>query len=155
MPAIEVYRDREAAAFLVDDLLIYRDVGDEPPSNECWTGYLRALRSVVPRISRCLVIPRAAGLSPRQREDVRQLIGRRPTAVLTGSVVNRLIITSMSWFRVPVHVFAPTAHRAALAWLEREHLLDDVLRGLEHIAPSPLSSPPRRRSRGSSVPPRR
>ena len=153
MPAIEVYRDREAAAFLVEDLLVYRDVGVEPPTNECWSSYLRALRSFMPRIERCLIIPRTAGLTPRQREEVRQLIGRRPLAVLTSSVVVRLILTSMSWFGVPVHVFAPAAYRAALTWLEREHLLDEVLQGLERIAPSPLSSPPRRRSRGSTMPP--
>jgi len=153
VPTIEVYRDRETAAFLVEDLLVYRDVGDQPPSNECWSGYLRALRSFVPRIDRCMIIPRTAGLTPRQREEVRQLVGRRPLAVLTGSVINRLILTSMSWFGVPVHVFAPAAHRAALTWLEREHLLDEVLQGLERIAPSPLSSPPRRRSRGSTMPP--
>ena len=153
MPAIEVYRDREAAAFLVEDLLVYRDVGDQPPTNECWGGYVRALRSFVPRIERCLIIPRTAGLTPRQREEVRQLVGRRPLAVLTSSVVVRLILTSMSWFGVPVHVFAPAAYRTALTWLEREHLLEEVLQGLERIAPSPLSSPPRRRSRGSTLPP--
>jgi hypothetical protein len=133
-----IYRDGEIACFLVEDLAVYRDVGGETPSDASWKQYLRAVTRFTARIERALIMPRPAGLTARQREDIRSLLGGLPTAVLTGSVVNRCIITSLSWFRVPIHAFTPGAHREALAWLGAEALLPAVLRGLELYPPTSM-----------------
>lgn len=131
-----IYRDREIACFVVVDLLVYRDVGVATPEAASWEAYVREIRRVVPRIGRCLVVPRGAGLTPRQREEIRGLIGKRPTAVVTGSLINRCIITSLSWFGVSIHAFATGAYRDALRWLDCEPLLPAVLRGLEQFPPA-------------------
>lgn len=133
--AVELYRDAEISCFLVGDLLVYRDVGSKPPEVSGWAAYVAAFKAAAPRTQRCLVVPRAGGLTARQREDTRRLIGARPCAVLTASLPNRCIITSLAWFGLPVRAFAPDAHYAALVWLERERLHAAVMRGLERYAP--------------------
>ncbi|HTV20780.1 MAG TPA: hypothetical protein VMG12_18980 [Polyangiaceae bacterium] len=138
-----IYRDREIGCFLVDGLVVYRDVGTETPSDASWKQYIRSVSRLVSRIDRGLVVPRAAGLTARQREEIRTLIGSRPTAVVTGSIVNRCIITSLSWFKVPIHAFAPGSYREALEWLECEPLLPAVMRGFELYPPtSPVERGP-------------
>jgi len=131
-----IYRDSEIGCFLVEDVLVYRDSGIAPPDASSWKSYLRALRGFVPRIGRCLIVPRMSGLTPRQREDIRGLFGPRPTAVVTGSMINRCIITSLSWFGVRIHAFPTGAYRDALRWLGCEPLLPEVLRGLELYPPA-------------------
>lgn len=131
-----IYRDREIGCFLVDDLAVYRDVGPETPSDSSWKQYVRAISRIVSRMERGLVVPRPAGLTATQREEIRSLIGNRPTAVLTGSLVNRCIITSLSWFKVPIHAFTPGSYREALAWLGCEPLLPAVMRGFELYSPT-------------------
>ncbi len=133
--ATEVYRDRETAAFMVDDLLVYRDVGAQPPRSEPWSAYVAAVKRVTPRVQRCLIVPRAGGLTARQREEIRPLIGDRATAVLTASLANRCIITALAWFKVPLQAFAAGQYREALLWLGREHLLGEVQRGLQLFGP--------------------
>ena len=131
-----IYRDNEIACFVVGDLAVYRDVGVATPSDSSWKQYVRALQRAIPRLERSMVVPRPAGLTARQREEIRRLIGSRPTAVVTGSLVNRCIITSLSWFKVPIHAFAPGAYRDALRWLGCERLLASVLRGFELYPPT-------------------
>ena len=134
-----IYRDHEIGCFLVQDLAVYRDVGTETPSDASWRRYLRAITRSMGSVERTLIMPRPAGLSARQREEVRGVIGSRPTAVVTASLANRCIITSLSWFRMPIHAFAPGSYREALAWLGCEPLLPAVMRGLELYPPtSPL-----------------
>jgi hypothetical protein len=53
--------------------------------------------------------------------------------------VNRGVITSLSWFEVPLRAFPPGAYRPALTGLERESLLAEVLQGLALPGPSPIS----------------
>jgi hypothetical protein len=84
------------------------------------------------------IVPRAAGLTPRQREDIRGLFGSRPTAVVTGSMINRCIITSLSWFGLRIHAFTTGAYRDALRWLEWGPLLAEVLRGLDLYPPASI-----------------
>ena len=78
--------------------------------------------------ARGLIIPSRGGLSAQQREQVRRLIGARPTAVLTDSALNRGIITSLTWFGVAIHAFRPDEYQAALIGLKREHVLAEALR---------------------------
>lgn len=148
-----IYRDSEIACFLLQDLVVYRDVGAAPPEASGWTAYLREIRRFIPRIDRCLVVPRVAGLTPRQREDIRGLFGARPTAVVTGSMINRCIITSLSWFGVRIHAFPAGAYRDALRWLECEPLLPAVLRGLELYPPASTRRQAREAAEGESAPP--
>ena len=139
-----IYRDSEIGCFLIEDLLVYRDAGIGPPEASSWKAYLREIRRFVPRIERCLIVPRAAGLTPRQREDIRGLFGTRPTAVVTGS---------LSWFGVRIHAFGTGAYRDALRWLECEPLLPEVLRGLELYPPASLRRQAREANDSDSPPP--
>jgi hypothetical protein len=148
-----IYRDSEIACFLIEDLMVYRDVGVGPPEASSWKAYLREIRRFTPRVGRCLVVPRVAGLTPRQREDIRGLFGARPTAVVTGSMINRCIITSLSWFGVRIHAFAAGAYRDALRWLECEPLLPEVLRGLELYPPASIRRQAREADDSDSPPP--
>ena len=131
-----IFRDHEIGCFLVGDLVVYRDVGVAPPSDSSWRQYVRALVRVIPRLQRLLIVPRPAGVTATQREEIRRLVGNRPMAVVTGSLVNRGVITSLSWFKIPIHAFAPGAYRDALRWLDAEPLLPSVLRGLELFSPT-------------------
>jgi hypothetical protein len=125
--AIELYRHASTRAFLVGDVLIYHDLSPTPPPLAPWSEYLATVSSKASQISRCLIVPSRGGLSAHQREQVRRLLAARPTAVLTDSVINRGIITSLTWFGVPIHAFRPGEYQAALIWLERESVLPDVL----------------------------
>jgi hypothetical protein len=127
---VELYRNPTTTAFLVGDLLVYEDTASAAPSALDWTAYLRALRPHLSKIQRCLVTPSPGGLTPRQREEAREQLGARRMAVLTASLINRGVITSLSWFKVPLCAFPPGAYRPALIWLEREPLLAEVLHGL-------------------------
>lgn len=148
-----IYRDSEIGCFLIEDLVVYRDAGIGPPEASSWKGYLREIRRSIPRVERCLIVPRAAGLTPRQREDIRGLFGTRPTAVVTGSMINRCIITSLSWFGVRIHAFRTGAYRDALCWLDCEPLLPEVLRGLELYPPASVRRQAREASDSDSPPP--
>lgn len=148
-----IYRDGEIACFLIADLVVYRDVGVVPPEASSWRAYLREIRRFTPRVGRCLIVPRVAGLTPRQREDIRGLFGARPTAVVTGSMINRCIITSLSWFGVRIHAFAAGAYRDALRWLECEPLLPEVLSGLERYPPASIRRQAREAGDSDSPPP--
>lgn len=148
-----IYRDGEIGCFLIADLAVYRDVGSTPPEAASWRHYLREIVRFQPRIGRCLIIPRAAGLTARQREEIRSVIGGRPTAVLTGSLINRCIITSLSWFKVPIHAFPAGSYREALRWLAAAELLPLVLRGLELYPPAqPVRAPRATNDSGTLVP---
>jgi len=125
--ALELYRHASTRAFLVADVLVYHDLSPTPPPLAAWTEYLATVSSKAAQISRCLIVPSRGGLSAHQREQVRRLIAARPTAVLTDSVINRGIITSLTWFGVPIHAFRPGEYQPALAWLKRENVLADVL----------------------------
>ena len=125
--ALELYRHASTRAFLVADVLVYHDLSATPPALAAWTEYLASLSTKLGQISRCLIVPSRGGLSAHQREQVRRLIGPRPTAVLTDSVINRGIITSLTWFGVPIHAFRPGEYQAALTWLKRETVLAEVL----------------------------
>jgi hypothetical protein len=129
----ELYRDGEVVSFIVDDVMIYCDVGNGHPLARSWDGYVIALARSLPRIERCLIVPSSGGLTASQRQQVRRLFGKRPSAILTASLINRGIITSMSWFGMPARAFAPGAYREALGWLEREHLLAEVLAAFERF----------------------
>lgn len=125
--SIELYRHASTRAFLVADVLVYHDLSPTPPPLASWTEYLASLSTKLGQITRCLIVPSRGGLSAHQREQVRRLIGSRPTAVLTDSVINRGIITSLTWFGVSIHAFRPGEYQAALTWLKREDVLPDVL----------------------------
>lgn len=109
-----------------------------------------SLSSKLAQISRCLIVPSRGGLSAHQREQVRRLIKARPTAVLTDSVLNRGIITSLTWFGVSIRAFRPGEYQAALTWLQRESVLPDVLEVLgasseprsARLKTPPAASPP-------------
>lgn len=144
MPALELYRHAATRAFLIGDLFVYHDTSPEPPPLARWSEYLDAIQTKLGQIGRCLIVPSRGGLSAQQREQVRRLIGRRPTAVLTDSALNRGIITSLTWFGVPIHAFQSGQYQAALTWLEREHVLTEVQHALGVRAePAPRSSDPR------------
>lgn len=125
--AVELYHHASTRAFLVADVLIYHDQSPTPPPFAAWTEYLASLSTRLAQISRCLIVPSRGGLSAHQREQVRRLIGPRPTAVLTDSVLNRGIITSLTWFGVSIQAFRPGEYQAALTWLQRESVLPEVL----------------------------
>jgi len=127
-PALELYRYSATRAFLVTDTLVYHDLSEQPPPLAPWAEYLDRIVTRLTQIERCLIVPSRGGLSAQQREQVRRLIGKRPTAVLTDSALNRGVITSLTWFGLPIHAFLPGEYRAALSWLEREHLLPEVER---------------------------
>jgi hypothetical protein len=126
-PAVELYRHASMRAFLVADVLIYLDHSPTPPPVSAWSEYLASISGKLAQISRCLIVPSRGGLSAHQREQVRRLLGSRPTAVLTDSVINRGIITSLTWFGVSIHAFRPGEYQAALVWLKREGVLAEVL----------------------------
>lgn len=135
--AIELYRHASTQAFLVGDVLVYHDLSAAPPPAAAWTEYLASISRKLTLITRCLIVPSRGGLSAHQREQVRRLLGSRPTAVLTDSVINRGIITSLTWFGVSIHAFRPGEYRAALSWLQRESLLAEVLEVVGTSAESP------------------
>jgi hypothetical protein len=128
--AVELYRHASTRAFLVADLLVYHDLSPTPPPVAPWADYLARVTTLQAQISRCLIIPSRGGLTAHQREQVRRLLAARPTAVLTDSVINRGIITSLTWFGVPIHAFRPGEYREALSWLKREAVLAEVLDAL-------------------------
>jgi hypothetical protein len=135
-PSVELYRNTTATAFLVADVLVFEDMATAAPTALDWAAYLRALRPHLSKIQRCLIMPSPGGLTARQREEAREQLGGRRTAVLTASIVNRGIITSLSWFKVPLCAFPLGAYGPALLWLERAPLLADVLSGLKHYSHS-------------------
>ena len=125
--AVELYNHASTRAILVADVLVYLDHSPTPPPVAAWSEYLASISGKLAQISRCLIVPSRGGLSAHQREQVRRLIGSRPTAVLTDSVINRGIITSLTWFGVSIHAFRPGEYQAALSWLKRENVLAEVL----------------------------
>jgi hypothetical protein len=136
-PALELYRYSATRAFLIADVLLYHDLSEQPPPLAPWAEYLDAVSTRQAQIERCLIVPSRGGLTAHQREQVRRLIAKRPTAVLTDSALNRGIITSLTWFGVPIHAFRPGEYRAALSWLGRETLLPEVQRLLGARAEAP------------------
>lgn len=131
----ELYRNSQTAAFRVQDLIVVRNTGHDPPSKANWSTHMRVVQGVLHLTERWLILPSEAGLTPSQRSDVRVLANGYPMAILTSSIANRCIMRSLSWFAIPICGFAPGEYRKALQWLDREPLLTAVLRGLEQYSP--------------------
>ncbi len=95
--------------------------GDVSPSDEEWNLYLNVLRAARPRMRRVLVSTTGGAPSPRQRRSLLDAMGEgRPptTAVVTGSVVARGVVTALAWIKGDfIRAFSPADLDLALSHL--------------------------------------
>jgi hypothetical protein len=105
--------------------------GARPPSDEEWGAYLVALRTHVGAHPDCpsIVWPGAAPISAVQRKQLTAALPKKArTAVLTDSMVDRGIVTALSWFVDGIKAFSLLREDEALAHLQlRKDEADAVL----------------------------
>jgi hypothetical protein len=105
--------------------------GPRSPSDIDWDDYTRALGASP--VTGVLVATDGAGPDGRQRAILNDLVKQRggsfPTAVVTGSLVARGIVTALGWFNPKLRAFAPAALAHALAHVGTDpRRQDDVVR---------------------------
>jgi hypothetical protein len=114
----ELYRGAEMALLKSDGVLVVVHLRPGTPSDEGWNAFATALRKSTVGEHRVLVLAIDATLNPRQREDVRKILGRATqVAVITDSPATRGIITALSWFGMPIRAFAPASWDRGLSFL--------------------------------------
>jgi hypothetical protein len=95
--------------------------GARPPSDEEWDAYLHALRKHVAAHPDCpsIVWPGPAPISAVQRRQLAQTLPRNArTAVLTESMVDRGIVTALSWFVDGIKAFSLSREDEAMAHMQ-------------------------------------
>jgi hypothetical protein len=95
--------------------------GERSPADTDWDDYTDALRAHAHEITGVLVATDGAGPDGRQRVKLNDLVRQRggsfPTAVVTGSVVARGIVTALGWFNPKLRAFAPAELADAVVYL--------------------------------------
>jgi hypothetical protein len=95
--------------------------GARPPGDEQWDAYLNHLRRHVKAHPECpsIVWPGAAPISAVQRKQLADTMPKNGrTAVLSDSVVDRGIVTALSWFIDGIKAFPLFREDEALAHLQ-------------------------------------
>jgi hypothetical protein len=95
--------------------------GARPPTDEEWDAYLHALRKHVEAHPDCrsIVWPGAAPISAVQRKQLAATLPKNArTAVLTDSMVDRGIVTALTWFVDGIKAFSLSREDEALAHLQ-------------------------------------
>jgi hypothetical protein len=110
--------------------------GARSPSDVDWDDYVLALGAS--RVTGLLVATDGAGPDGRQRVKLNDLVKQRggsfPTAVVTGSVVARGIVTALGWFNPKLRAFAPAEIADALVYLGADpHRRDDLARRITRM----------------------
>jgi hypothetical protein len=95
---------------------------EKPPVDAEWDEYLKFLVESKHPSARLLVLTQGGGPSAAQRGRLRTVLEhypkkKLPTAILTGSVVARGIVTAISWFDQSIEAFPPQQLGAAIKYL--------------------------------------
>jgi hypothetical protein len=115
--AVATHGTGRTLRYELDGTLLVLVHGARPPSDIDWNEYVHALGAS--RVTGLLVATDGAGPDGPQRAKVNDLVRQRggsfPTAVVTGSLVARGIVTALGWFNPKVRAFAPAEIARALA----------------------------------------
>lgn len=111
--------------------------GPNTPETEDWDEHIRALRDHVAAHpdSRSLIWANGARLSALQRKQLAEVMPKKTrTSVITSSVIDRGIVTALTWFVEGIKAFSPAQEKDALAHLDlREDELSPVVAASERL----------------------
>jgi hypothetical protein len=118
-----------------EDVVLFL-AGNTAPADVEWRAYAQMLTGVVQRVAakngsiKFLVIADEGGPNAKQRSaivDILRGVTHR-TAVVSNSIIARNLITAFGWLNFSVKGFAPSALRAAAAYLDlsREQLVEVI-----------------------------
>lgn len=92
--------------------------GLEPPDDAAWDAYVESLATTDKR--RVLVVSDGPGPNAAQRQRMVERLGdhETPTAVVSGSLTVRGIVTALSWFGANIRGFSSSELDGALDYLQ-------------------------------------
>lgn len=122
-----------AYSLVGEDVVLFL-AGKAPPTDADWRGYALTITELVERVRakngsiKFLVIADEGGPNPKQRAAIVDILRgvTTKTAVVSNSIIARNLITAFGWLNFSIKGFAPSALRAAAAYLglSREQLME-------------------------------
>lgn len=101
-----------------DDLMLCVHTSD-PPNEAEWAIYITTLKRFDPERLRTIVFTDGGAPNSAQRKQVNEALGGKTSqgAVVTGSLLVRSAVTTLSWFNPKIKAFSPDRTEEAFKYL--------------------------------------
>jgi hypothetical protein len=115
----------------------------EPPSEEEWAGYIKAVRKLDLGKIRAIAFTDGGAPTAKMRKELNEVLKGRPSisAAVTSSAMVRSVVTALAWFNPFLKAFAPERTDEAFAHLKLTTLESEAVRAQVRILHTQFSPP--------------